>query len=69
MVLPKKRMILCGGDKTHEKLPSMQRVKSTYCKVNLGLVMGDETHAVLFLEQCHMLHVRRGCIGQLNTKR
>ena len=28
-------------DKMDEKLPSMQRVKFTYCRVNLSLIVGD----------------------------
>ena len=36
-------------------LPIMQRVKSTNCKVNLALFVGDWTHANLFEGLYHML--------------
>ena len=57
----------------HEKLPSMQRVKSTNCKVNLRLIVGDcmntcnLTHAILYVGLYHLLS--RHCIGQLYTIR
>ena len=38
-----------ADDKMHEKLPSMQRVKSNNCKVDLRLIVGDLTSAALFL--------------------
>ena len=56
-----------ADDKTNEKLPSMQIVKSTNYKVNLGLIVGDRTRAILFLGLCHVLG--RRCIGQLYTFR
>ena len=45
-----------------KKIPSMQIVISTNCKVNLRLIVGDGTHA-----KSHMLSHR--CIGQLYTVR
>ena len=43
----------------------MQRVKSTNCKINLILIVGDWTYAILFVGLCHMLS--RRYIGQLYT--
>ena len=51
-----------GENKTQKNLPSMQSVKSTYCMVSLGLIEGDRTRAILFLDY-------RRCIGQLYTIR
>ena len=42
-------------DKMLEPLPSMQRVKSTNCKVSLALFVGDWTHVILFKGLYHML--------------
>ena len=36
-------------DRTHENLPSMQIVKSSCCKVSLGLFVGDCTRAILLV--------------------
>ena len=53
--------------KLMKKLSSMQRVKATNCKVNLRIIVGDFTHAVLFMGLCHVLS--HCCIGQLYTIR
>ena len=42
-----------------------ERVKSTYRKVNLRLIVGDWTSAILFGGLCHMLS--HHCIGHLYT--
>ena len=44
---------------------SMQRVKSTNCKVNLRFFVRDGTHVILFVGPCHLLSCC--CIGQLYT--
>ena len=45
----------------------MQRVKSINCKVNLTLIVGDWTYAILFVGLCHMPSHR--CICQWCTIR
>ena len=56
-------------DKKHEKFIKHAKSltvmnPSTNRKVNLGLIVGDWTHGILFVGLCHVL-IRRRYIGQL----
>ena len=41
-----------ADERMHEKLPSMKKVKSIDCKINLNLFVRDCTCAILFVILC-----------------